>query len=234
MDNHLDLAHTAAIIDDLLTTLQATTEDRAVIAGHLAGNKIEFKGIGHDSWVLSTALAQAWSNYAHRARIPARRLLPLLDGACSMVTSTVDNSLIEEILSSADSPPPGPQQISEFLAWLEPNDLWDYETTAQRVKEAWEHYCSIHPVPEPTAEDQTESGSSEPLSRADALTILAGQVRHLVLADVEARDVFDEHPDLAVDDAEQIAELIRASAGRASEDAQLSLAYTALADEAGL
>lgn len=136
----LDVAHMAHLIEDMLTEAGATGADRQAIADHLTGHgRLELHGACHDSWMVTTALAQAWHTYAQRAHLSAGVLLSILDGACGMVTDYIDVQTATRILQ-ADQQDAAPEEVAEFIHWLERGDVWDDSLTDAQVRAAWARY----------------------------------------------------------------------------------------------
>lgn len=135
-----DLAHMALLIEDMLAEAGASAEDRRAIAEHLAGGRrLGVSGPCHDSWMVTTALAQAWHTYSQRARLSAGVLLSVLDGACGMVTDYLDVETAAKILR-AGKEEANPEEVAEFIHWLERGDVWDDGVTDAQVRAAWARY----------------------------------------------------------------------------------------------
>lgn len=146
MNSNSDIAYAAHLVDDLLAGTGATQEDRQAIADHLTGrHHLDLHGPSRDPWVLTTALAQAWHTYSERAHLPAPLLLRILDGECSMVTNYLDTETAARILKDEEEEPT-PDQVASLLHWLEREDLWRDDATAEQVRAAWSRYRAQHPV----------------------------------------------------------------------------------------
>lgn len=136
----LDVAHMAHLIEDMLTEAGATSADRQAIAEHLTGRgRLELHGPRHDSWMVTTALAQAWHTYSQRADLSAGVLLSILDGACGMVTDYIDVRTATRILQATHQDA-APEEVAGFIHWLERGDVWDDSLTDAQVRAAWARY----------------------------------------------------------------------------------------------
>ncbi|MBF0696935.1 hypothetical protein [Actinomyces bowdenii] len=136
----VDVAHLAHLIDDLLDSAGADDADRQAIAAHLTGGRrLELDGDRHDSWMLTTALAQAWHSYSQRAHLSAGALLSILDGACGLVTDYVDAEAVARILRCTQEEVTA-EQVADLIQWLERGDVWDSNVTAEQIRVAWARY----------------------------------------------------------------------------------------------
>lgn len=136
----VDVAHLAHLIDDLLDNAGADDADRRAIAEHLTGGRrLALDGSCHDSWMLTTALAQSWHAYSQRAQLSAGALLSILDGACGMVTDYIDAEAVARILRSTQEEVDA-EQVVELIHWLERGDVWDNKVTAEQIRVAWARY----------------------------------------------------------------------------------------------
>ncbi|BDA64134.1 hypothetical protein [Actinomyces capricornis] len=140
----VDMAHLAHLIDDLLDNAGADDADRRAIAAHLAGGRrLELNDSRHDSWMLTTALAQAWDSYRQRARLSAGALLSILDGACGLVTDYIDAEVVARILRSTQEEVTA-EEAADLIQWLERGDVWDNTVTAEQIRVAWARYRDQH------------------------------------------------------------------------------------------
>lgn len=140
-----DLAHTASLIEDILTGVRATPADRRAIADHITGRRqLEAAGAPpQDSWTLTTSLAQAWQAYSQRANLSAGVLLRVLEGVCGIVTQHLDTETAITILRDAREEAT-PEQVEDLVRWLEREDIWDPAATAAQVRAAWIAYRDQH------------------------------------------------------------------------------------------